>query len=74
MEKKLIACDKILNDATTQYLRQGKTEEARGFIIILKTCQEQFKEIHETIQRVHSYTVPKLITIPITLRVPYYLA
>lgn len=74
LEKKLIACGKILKDVTSRYWWQGKIEEAREFIVILKTCQERFKEIHETIQRVHSYQVPELIAIPILDGAPSYLA
>lgn len=73
LEMKLIACGKILAGAVSRYWWQETIEEAREWVILLKTRQGRFQAIQDAIHRVHSYHVPELIALPIVDGAPSYL-
>jgi periplasmic divalent cation tolerance protein len=73
LEQRLIAAGKILRDVESRYWWQGKIEAAREYVVVLKTRQDRFKEIDETIHAIHSYRVPELIALPIVDGAPSYL-
>jgi periplasmic divalent cation tolerance protein len=73
LEQRLIAAGKILRDVESRYWWQGKIEAAREYVVVLKTRQDRFKEIDETIHAIHSYSVPELIALPIVDGAPSYL-
>ena len=73
LEEKLIACGNIIENVDSLYWWQGKIEEDEECLVILKTHQRHFKEIHETIKKLHSYQVPELIAFPIIEGAPSYL-
>ncbi len=51
--------------SSTQYLWEGKIEEAEEYIILIQTLASKFKEIESEIKKRHTYEVPEIIALPI---------
>jgi len=74
LEAKVIAGGKVLPGAVSRYWWQGRIQEAREWVVLLKTARGRFQAIQDVIHRVHSYRVPELIALPIVDGAPSYLA
>ena len=65
VSQKLAACAQILNPIHSIYWWQGKIEQDKEALILLKTMAEFIKKIKKSLKAVHPYEVPELIVIPI---------
>jgi periplasmic divalent cation tolerance protein len=65
VESKLAACVNISQPVRSIYRWQGKVEEAKEFLLVIKTTRELFDEIKAEIPKVHSYATPEIICLPI---------
>lgn len=65
VEKKLAACVNIVDIVKSVYWWQGKIEEGKELLLIIKTLKSKFKELEKEIKKLHSYTVPEIIALPI---------
>ncbi len=74
LEAKVIASGKVLPGAVSRYWWQGQIEEAREWVVLLKTRRGRFPAVQDVIHRVHSYRVPEIIALPIVDGAPSYLA
>lgn len=66
VKEKLVACANIIPRIESIYLWKNKIERHNESVIILKTKKNLVKQIIKRIKEIHSYTVPCIITIPIT--------
>src|SRR5580693_7049514 len=73
VERQLAACVNIVPQVTSIYRWQGKVEEAREWLLIVKTTAGAFGEVRETIAGLHSYEVPECICVAIEDGAPGYL-
>ena len=73
LEKKLIACANIVEGAQSIFWWQGKIDQAKETLIVLKSKQGLFKKIVKMIKAHHSYEVPEIIALPIIDGNPDYL-
>ena len=73
LEKKLIACANIVEGVQSVFWWQGKIDQAKETLIILKSKQDLFKKIVKTVKAHHSYEVPEIIALPIVEGNPDYL-
>ena len=73
LEKKLIACANIVEGVQSVFWWQGKIDQAKETLIILKSKQDLFKKIVKTVKAHHSYEVPEIIALPIIDGNPDYL-
>ena len=73
LEKKLIACCNIVPQVVSLYRWQGKIEQDREVLMIMKSRAEVFDELLEIIREKHPYTVPEIIALPIVRGNPDYL-
>ena len=73
LDKKLIACANIVEGVESVFRWQGKIDQAKETLIILKSKQSLFKEIVKTVKAHHSYEVPEIIALPIVEGNPDYL-
>ena len=73
LEKKLIACANIVEGVQSVFWWQGKIDQAKETLIILKSKQDLFKKIVKTVKAHHSYAVPEIIALPIIDGNPDYL-
>lgn len=65
VEERLAACVNILKDARSIYRWQGKIEDEKESLMIIKTRKELFDPLVKRVKEVHSYTVPEIISLPI---------
>lgn len=73
VERKLAACINIIEKVHSIYWWQGKVEEAGESLLVIKTRSEKFKELVDTVKKLHSYSVPEVIALPIVMGSSDYL-
>ena len=73
LAKKLIACANIVEGVQSVFWWQGKIDQAKETLIILKSKQSLFKKIVKTVKAHHTYEVPEVIALPIVDGNPDYL-
>jgi periplasmic divalent cation tolerance protein len=62
--KRLAACVNIVSVPVESIYRwKGKVEEAREFLLIVKTTARRLKELEREIARMHSYDVPEFLVL-----------
>lgn len=65
VEAKLAACVNLLGPVESIYAWQGKIEESRERMLVIKTSREVFPKVEAGIRKLHSYTTPEIICLPI---------
>lgn len=65
LEKKLAACVSIVPSISSQYWWEGKIDSSKEVLLIIKTKKELFGKLKNSIKKIHSYTVPEIIALPI---------
>lgn len=65
VEKKLSACVNIIPEITSIYHWEGKICEDNEILLIVKTTKEKYPLLEEEVKRLHSYSVPEIISLPI---------
>ena len=65
LKKRLAACANIISGVDSRFWWNGKIDQAREILVILKTKRGNFKKIEKETKRLHSYEVPEIIAIPI---------
>lgn len=62
LKAKLVACVNIVPNITSMYEWEDKICEETEFLMIIKSKNNLFSEIKETIIKNHSYDVPEVIS------------
>lgn len=65
VEARLAACVNIAPLVESIYRWQGAIENSRERLLLIKTAREIFAEVEAEIRRLHSYTNPEIICLPI---------
>ena len=65
LEERLIACANIMNSVSSFFWWQGKIEEAKETLVIMKSHQERFKKLSKRVAQLHSYDVPEILALPV---------
>ena len=73
VEKKLAACCTFIPGATSIYHWQGRVEEARETMLLIKTTQRKYDQLEKEIKMLHTYQVPEIIAVNIEMGSPAYL-
>ena len=73
IEGKLAACVNILADCSSVYRWEGKTENATEVPMLIKTHADRYRQVEQTIKRLHPYELPEIIAVPIVEGLPDYL-
>ncbi len=71
---KLAACVNVTEPVRSVYRWEGKVEQAREHLMIIKTTRDMFKQVEAEILSNHSYTTPEIICLPIIDGTANYLA
>ncbi len=66
VEAKLAACVNIIERMHSIYWWKGKMEESEEVVLIAKTTAEAVEGLMEAVRESHSYSVPCMLTIPVT--------
>jgi len=65
LEEKLIACANILDGAESIYFWQGKLEQTRESILLIKSLPEFKEKLQKRIEELHSYSCPAIIQLQV---------
>ena len=65
LDKKLIACGNILGPISSHFHWSGKIESTEEYLVLLKSREDLFEELSETVKTVHSYDVPEILAFPV---------
>jgi periplasmic divalent cation tolerance protein len=63
VERQLAACVNIVPQIESVYRWQGKVEEAREWLLLIKTTSERFPAVRDALRELHTYDVPECIAI-----------
>jgi periplasmic divalent cation tolerance protein len=73
VESKLAACVNIVSNVRSVYSWQGRIEDDRELLMIVKTQRHLFDRLASKVREIHSYDVPEIIALPIVEGSPDYL-
>ena len=65
VEERLAGCVNIVKDIRSIYSWQGKLEDEKEVLMIVKTRLKLFSALTSKVKELHSYTVPEIIAMPI---------
>ena len=65
LEKRLAACVSIIEDVVSSYWWNGKIEEAKEVILLIKTKKSAVENLRKKILILHTYKTPEFIVLPI---------
>lgn len=66
VEERLAGCVNIIKGIRSIYSWQGKIEDEEEVLLILKTQGRLFDALTKRVRELHSYSVPEVISMPIT--------
>lgn len=72
--QKLAACVNSIKDVSSCYRWEGKIVTSKEVLLIIKTKDALFKKLEKAIKSVHSYTVPEIISLPVSAGSSDYLS
>ncbi|MBZ0159443.1 divalent-cation tolerance protein CutA [Candidatus Methylomirabilis sp.] len=73
VESRLAACVNILTGVSSLFRWQGVIEHQEEVLMLVKSRRELVSSIIEVVKRLHSYTVPEVVALPIVAGSPDYL-
>ena len=73
LDKRLIACANLIPMVNSLYRWQGKIADEKECLMILKSAREHFPALRAEVEKLHSYSVPEIIALPIIEGSPNYL-
>jgi periplasmic divalent cation tolerance protein len=65
VEKRLAACVNIISGVSSFFRWEGKLCEEKEVLLLIKTNQRNLKGIINLIRRLHSYSVPEILSVHI---------
>lgn len=65
LDKKLCACVNIVGGVRSLFYWKNKIDDTEEFLLIIKTNKEKYKELEDSIKKIHPYSVPEIIALPI---------
>lgn len=65
VKKRLAACVNSIPRITSRYWWQGKIETAEEVLLIIKSKKSLVNRLINEVKKLHSYTVPEIIALPI---------
>ena len=65
VKARLAACVNITQEVRSIYRWEGKVEDEKEFLLVIKSTRDLFPEIRKEILALHSYKVPEVICLPI---------
>lgn len=71
---RLAACVQVMGDIRSRYWWDGRMHDESEVMLCAKTTAALFPRLAATVTGMHSYAVPEIVFVPITLATPQYLA
>lgn len=66
----LAACVNIIPSIRSIYRWKGKIWDDEEFLLVIKTTRSRFEELRETIKTLHSYELPEVLAMPVSMGDP----
>ncbi len=63
--KRLAACVSVKPGWLSFYRWEGRVQNAKEVLLLIKTTERQFNKIETVIRQNHSYEIPEVIAIPV---------
>jgi periplasmic divalent cation tolerance protein len=73
VDRRLAACVNIVPQIMSIYRWQDNVEEAREWLLLVKTTAAAFDQVRDAIAELHSYEVPECVCLTIEDGSPIYL-
>jgi periplasmic divalent cation tolerance protein len=73
VELRLAACVNIVAGVRSVYRWKGAMEDAKEWLLVIKSRRDLFSSIRAEIARLHSYEVPELLALPVVEGAENYL-
>ena len=73
LDKRLIACANVVPAVQSLYRWKGKLADEKECLMLLKSSRELFPVLQSEVEKLHSYSVPEVIALPIIDGAPNYL-
>ena len=73
VESHLAACVSIMAPVTSVYSWQGKIETEEECRLMIKTRQDRYPDLEQTLVNLHPYELPEIIAVPVVRGLPAYL-
>jgi len=74
LENKEAACVSIMPKVRSLYIWEDQVREDEEFLLFIKTRSDLFEKVRDTIKTVHSYSIPEIISLPITHGLEEYIS
>jgi len=65
VEKRLCACVNIIGGVRSLYWWEGKIQDDSEALLIIKTSEAVLEDLIGEVKRVHSYSVPEVVALPV---------
>jgi len=66
VEEHLAACVNLVAPIRSIYRWEGKIWDEKEWLLIIKTEKQRFEELEKKVKSLHSYSVPEIISLPVT--------
>jgi len=66
VEARLAACVNVVAPIRSIYRWEGKIWDEKEWLLIIKTEKHRFDALEKKVKSLHSYSVPEIISLPIT--------
>ena len=71
LKKRLIACANIF-PISSLYWWKGKIIDEKESVLIAKTIEANFEKVKKEVEKIHSYTIPCIVKIPVSSNKKYF--
>jgi periplasmic divalent cation tolerance protein len=65
LDKRLIACANVIPTVQSLYTWKGKLADEKECLMLLKSSRDLFPALQSEVEKLHSYSVPEVIALPI---------
>ena len=65
VDRRLAACVNIIPQIQSIYRWQNKVEDAQEWLLLIKTTNQAFERVRDTIRELHSYELPECISVSV---------
>ena len=66
VDEHLAACVNVISPIRSIYRWEGKIWDEKEWLLIIKTQSHRFVELEKKVKSLHSYSVPEIVSVPIT--------
>jgi len=65
VEQKVAACVNIVPGVRSVYRWKEKVEDAREWVLVIKSRRDLFASLRAEIEKLHTYEVPEIVALPV---------